>query len=83
MDHINQVGRYACALLVAMFIGGSVGLASGFFGGRIDTVLMRFTDYILVSPAGVHVLVVRTDGSPAAGAAWPAGTGGCRTPACC
>jgi peptide/nickel transport system permease protein len=38
------------AALVAMFIGGSVGLASGFFGGRIDTVLMRFTDYILVIP---------------------------------
>ena len=33
-----------------MVIGGTVGVASGFFGGGIDTVLMRITDYILVIP---------------------------------
>ena len=38
------------AALVAMVIGGAVGVLSGFFGGNIDTVLMRFTDYILVIP---------------------------------
>jgi peptide/nickel transport system permease protein len=38
------------AALVAMVIGGTVGVLSGFFGGAIDTVLMRITDYMLVIP---------------------------------
>jgi peptide/nickel transport system permease protein len=35
---------------VSALIGGLVGLASGYFGGKTDTVLMRFTDYVLVIP---------------------------------
>ncbi|MSO95172.1 MAG: ABC transporter permease [Thermoleophilia bacterium] len=38
------------AALVAMLIGGTVGVLSGYFGGTTDTVLMRFTDYMLVIP---------------------------------
>jgi len=38
------------AALVAIVIGGTVGVLSGFFGGKTDTVLMRFTDYMLVIP---------------------------------
>jgi len=38
------------AAIVSAFIGGSIGLASGFFGGKTDTVLMRFTDYVIVIP---------------------------------
>ncbi len=38
------------AALVAIVIGGTVGVLSGFFGGATDTVLMRFTDYMLVIP---------------------------------
>ncbi len=38
------------AALVAMLIGGSVGLLSGFHGGKTDGVLMRITDYTLVIP---------------------------------
>jgi peptide/nickel transport system permease protein len=38
------------AALVAIVIGGTVGVVSGFFGGRTDTVLMRITDYMLVIP---------------------------------
>ncbi len=38
------------AAVVSAFIGGAVGLVSGFFGGKIDTVLMRFTDYVIVIP---------------------------------
>jgi peptide/nickel transport system permease protein len=38
------------ASLVAMLIGGVVGIVSGYFGGRTDTVLMRITDYFLVIP---------------------------------
>ncbi len=38
------------AALVAILIGGTVGVLSGFFGGVTDTILMRFTDYMLVIP---------------------------------
>jgi peptide/nickel transport system permease protein len=38
------------AAVVSAFIGGSIGLASGFFGGKTDTILMRFTDYVIVIP---------------------------------
>ena len=38
------------AALVAMLIGGTVGVLSGFFGGIIDIVLMRITDIFLVIP---------------------------------
>jgi peptide/nickel transport system permease protein len=39
-----------CAALVSAFIGGTVGLFSGFYGGKTDVVLMRITDYVLVIP---------------------------------
>jgi peptide/nickel transport system permease protein len=38
------------ASVVAMGIGGVVGIVSGYFGGRIDIILMRITDYFLVIP---------------------------------
>jgi peptide/nickel transport system permease protein len=38
------------AAVVSAFIGGAIGLVSGFFGGKTDTVLMRFTDYVIVIP---------------------------------
>jgi peptide/nickel transport system permease protein len=38
------------ASLVAMLIGGTIGVVSGYFGGRTDTILMRITDYFLVIP---------------------------------
>jgi peptide/nickel transport system permease protein len=36
--------------LIAMFVGGLVGLLAGYFGRWVDTVLMRITDYFLVLP---------------------------------
>jgi peptide/nickel transport system permease protein len=43
--------------LVAMVIGGTVGVLTGYFGGRIDSILMRVTDYFLVIP-DVPLMVV-------------------------
>jgi len=37
-------------LSIAMLIGIPIGLASGYFGGRIDMVLMRFSDIFLAFP---------------------------------
>jgi len=39
------------AMLVTVIIGVAVGLLSGFFGGAVDFVLMRFTDIMLTLPA--------------------------------
>jgi peptide/nickel transport system permease protein len=46
------------ASLVAMVIGGGVGLLSGFFGGKVDVILMRITDYFLVIPDIPLMIVV-------------------------
>lgn len=43
--------------VVAMLIGGTVGVLTGYFGGRTDTVLMRIADYFLVIP-DVPLMVV-------------------------
>jgi peptide/nickel transport system permease protein len=37
-------------LFVSMAIGVPIGLISGYFGGRIDTILMRFSDIFLAFP---------------------------------
>ena len=42
---------------VAMIVGGTVGVLTGYFGGRTDTILMRVADYFLVIP-DVPLMVV-------------------------
>ncbi len=39
------------AMVMTMTIGVAIGLGSGFFGGAVDFVLMRFTDVMLSLPA--------------------------------
>jgi len=37
-------------MLIAIIIGSTIGSLAGFYGGRIDNILMRFTDYMLAIP---------------------------------
>jgi peptide/nickel transport system permease protein len=38
------------ASFIAVFIGGVLGITAGFIGGRVENVIMRFTDIMLVIP---------------------------------
>jgi peptide/nickel transport system permease protein len=63
LSEIMQGGRISllvgfAATLVAMVIGGGVGILSGYFGGWIDVLLMRITDYLLVIPDLVFMMVI-------------------------
>ena len=63
LSELMQGGRISlvvgfAATLVAMVIGGGVGIVSGYFGGWIDVTLMRITDYLLVIPDLVFAMVI-------------------------
>ena len=42
----------------SMFIGTTVGLVAGYFGGRVSNILMRFTDFLMVIPDLPLMLVI-------------------------
>jgi len=46
------------AMVVALFIGGALGAAAGFYGGVIDAVIMRFVDVIISIPTIALLLLI-------------------------
>jgi peptide/nickel transport system permease protein len=63
LSELMQGGRISlvigfAATLVAMVIGGGVGILSGYFGRWVDVSLMRVTDYLLVIPDLVFAMVI-------------------------
>jgi peptide/nickel transport system permease protein len=46
------------ATLIAMVIGGGVGIAAGYFGRWLEILLMRITDYLLVIPDLAFAMVI-------------------------
>jgi peptide/nickel transport system permease protein len=51
-----QVGLVSVA--IALVLGLSIGLASGFFGGKVDAVLMRVVDLMFALPGLVLAIVI-------------------------
>ncbi|MEG0260015.1 MAG: ABC transporter permease [Lysinibacillus sp.] len=49
----------ACMTLIVI-IGTTIGAIAGYFGGRIDRILMRLTDFVLTFPFLVFVIVLNT-----------------------
>ncbi|MBN8881812.1 peptide/nickel transport system permease protein [Salana multivorans] len=48
---------------IAAFVGVVIGACSGYFRGKVETVLMRFTDVIIIIPALVAAAVVGQNAS--------------------
>ncbi len=46
------------ATLITVFLGGLIGVISGYVGGWLDTVLMRISDFFLVLPTFVLALIL-------------------------
>lgn len=46
------------ASFISIIIGGLIGLTAGFYGGRTETILMRFTDLMLVIPDLPLIVVI-------------------------
>ena len=46
------------AVLLALFVGGTLGLVAGYYGGRVDLVLMRGVDVMLAFPAILLAIAV-------------------------
>ncbi|MCY4517748.1 MAG: ABC transporter permease [Acidimicrobiaceae bacterium] len=65
-DTLSQVlfaGRISLAIgvsvaLIAAVLGTTVGLVAGYLGGRIDAVLMRFTDTLLALPLLMMIILL-------------------------
>ena len=48
------------AMLVTVFIGTTIGIFSGYIGGKLDMVLMRFTDIFLALPSMLLMIVLNS-----------------------
>jgi len=46
------------AMTISVLIGTFLGAVSGYFGGKIDTIIMRLTDVFLAMPAALFALAV-------------------------
>ena len=55
------------SVLLALFVGVPFGLIAGFYGGRVDTVIMRVMDLILAFPIYLLAIILMVIFTPTAG----------------
>lgn len=55
------------SILLAIFIGLPLGILAGFYGGKIDTIVMRLMDLILAFPVYLLAIVIMIMFTPTAG----------------
>ena len=48
------------SMLVTVFVGTTIGIFSGYIGGKLDMLLMRFTDIFLALPSMLLMVVLNT-----------------------
>ena len=53
------------AAIISMTVGGSLGIIAGYFGGWIDSVIMRVTDFFMVVPLLPLAIIVSAVWGPA------------------
>jgi peptide/nickel transport system permease protein len=46
--------------IIVTAIGVTIGSISGYFGGKVDSALMRFTDFVLIFPFLIFIIVLKT-----------------------
>lgn len=47
-----------CAAAISLFIGTLVGLTAGFYGGKVDGILMRIVDILYANPRVLFVIIL-------------------------
>ena len=55
-----SLGLAVAAALGAILLGASIGAVAGYYGGRLDDVLMRSTDFVMVLPSMYVALALRS-----------------------
>ena len=49
-----------CSMIMTVILGTAIGITSGYFGGKVDMFLMRFTDIFLALPSMLLMVVLNT-----------------------
>lgn len=49
-----------CSMFITVIIGTTIGVFSGYIGGKLDMILMRFTDIFLALPSMLLMIVLNT-----------------------
>ncbi len=55
------------SVLLALFVGVPMGMIAGFYGGRVDTIVMRVMDLILAFPVYLLAIIIMVIFTPTAG----------------
>ena len=55
---LNSLKMTFCLVIIVFFIGIFLGVAAGYFGGIVDTVIMRFSDVFLAFPGIIFAIAI-------------------------